>query len=82
MQEVEELQAQLAPLKEQLASYQDLPPVSRVAIIYTHVYSTVYDVRLSKINFVLAEYRVRVGVRNIRQMLITIPQYVMIWLQT
>lgn len=28
MQEVDELQAQLAPLKEQLASYQDLPPVS------------------------------------------------------
>lgn len=37
---MEELQAQLAPLKEQLASYQDLPPVScelSVAVVCRHL---------------------------------------------
>ena len=38
IQEVDELQNQLAPLKEQLASYQDLPPVSQLLLRQTDHY--------------------------------------------
>ena len=38
LQEVEELQAQLEPLKAQLASYQGLPPVSNHNCRYMYMY--------------------------------------------
>ena len=45
LQEVEELQAQLEPLKAQLASYQGLPPVSNhnCRYMYMYMYSEMYS---------------------------------------